>query len=74
MLADQSNGARLRAFDALFLDEADLRADGQAIESPAENGVAVKIDLATLRRFNESAIFPGEEFRHPAGLSARWSA
>ena len=66
MLPDQSNGARLRAFDALLLDKADLGADGQAIESSAENGVAVKIDLATLRRFNESTIFPGEEFRHSA--------
>jgi hypothetical protein len=65
-LADQADGARLRSFDALFLDEADLSADGQAVESAAENRVAVKIDFAAVGRFNEAAIFPSEEFRHPA--------
>ncbi len=62
MLPDQANGARLRAFDSLFLDEADLRADGQAVEPLAENGVAVKTDFTAFRRFNESTIFPAGNF------------
>ncbi len=53
-------------FSPCFLDEADLRADDQAVEGPVENGVAVKVDFTTVRRFDESAIFPGEEFRHAA--------
>ena len=66
MLADQANDARLRAFVTLFFDEADFRPDDQAVEGPVENSVAMKIDFTAVQRFDESAIFAGEELCHPA--------
>ena len=60
--ADEVDGARLRAFVALFLDEDHFRADDQAVEGPVENGVAMKIDFTAVRRFDKSTIIASEEF------------
>ncbi len=49
MLADQANGAGLRALLALFLNETNLGADAQAIKGPIEDSVAVKIDFCLTR-------------------------
>ena len=55
------------AFLVSFLfDETDFGAYRQAIESAVENGVAVKIDLASVRRLDEAAVLPGQELCHPA--------
>jgi len=66
VFADEADRARLRAFVALFLDEDHFRADDQAVEGPVENGVAMKIDFAAVRRFDESTILASEEFYHTA--------
>jgi hypothetical protein len=66
MFSDQANRARLWTPHDLLLDEADLRADGQAVEGSVQHGVAVKENLAPVRRFDETAILPREEFRDPA--------
>ena len=62
--ADEVDGARLRAFVALFLDEDHFRADDQAVEGPVENGVAMKIDFTAVRRFDKSTIIASEELSH----------
>ena len=56
MLADQANGARLRALLAVLLDEADFRTDAQAGEAAVEHSIAMKIDFAAVRRLDEAAI------------------
>ncbi len=66
VFADEADGARLRAFVALFLDEDHFRADDQAVEGPVENGVAMKIDFTAVRRFDESTFLASEEFCHTA--------
>ena len=66
MLADEADGARLRAFVALLLDEDHFRADDQAVEGPVENSVVMKIDFTAVRRFDEAAILASEELGHTA--------
>ncbi|VTZ25097.1 hypothetical protein MPC1_2060005 [Methylocella tundrae] len=71
MLANQTHRARLRAFLAFFLYEADFRAHPQLVESVVENGVAMKVDLAPIGRFDESGVFAREEPRHTAVIFHR---
>src|SRR5271165_1238618 len=66
VLPARANRARLRALLPLFLDKPDFGADPQAIEGPIEDGVAVKIDLSPVWRFDKTAILLGQEFGHPA--------
>ena len=58
---------RLRALFPRLLDEAHLRADAQAVERAFGDGVAVEIDLPSLRRFDEPVVPAGYEFRDAAG-------
>src|SRR5271166_4662225 len=64
--AQQPYHARLRALFARLLDEAHLRADAQAVEPAFGDGVAVEIDLPSLRRFDEPVVPAGYEFRDAA--------
>ncbi|HZZ62865.1 MAG TPA: hypothetical protein VFE63_17160 [Roseiarcus sp.] len=66
MLADEADRARLRALYALFLDEADFRADRQPAEGPIKHRIAVKIDFSTVRRFDEAALVAPEKLRDAA--------
>ena len=66
MLADEADRARLRTLHALFLDEADLRTDGQPVEGPIEHRIAMKIDFSTVCRFNEAALVATEKLRYSA--------
>src|SRR5271165_7325598 len=64
--AQQPYHARLRALFPRLLDEAHLRADAQAVERAFGDGVAVEIDLPSLRRFDEPVVPAGYEFRNAA--------
>jgi len=59
MLADDADGARLRPFLALLLDEADFRADFELVEIAIHDRVAVEIDFAAVGGFDEAAILAG---------------
>jgi len=58
-LADEPDCARLRAFCASLLGEAYFRTDNELVESSVKRRIAVEIDFAAIRRFDEAAIFAG---------------
>src|SRR6185295_15469151 len=62
-------GARLRALVAVLFREAHLRSDRQLVERLAEDAVAMKVDFATVARFEEPVAAVPEELRHD---SERW--
>ena len=65
MLADQANRARLCALCAFYLDETDFRAAPQSAVGPIEHRIAVKIDFATVGRFDEAALIRRQKLCHP---------
>jgi len=63
-LANHAHSSRLRAFVAFFLDKTNFRTDGQLVEISIDDGVTVKVDLTTVRSFDEAAVFAGRELRN----------
>jgi hypothetical protein len=52
-------------FAATYLDETDFRADPQSAVGPIEHRIAVKIDFATVGRFDEAALVRRQKLCHP---------
>jgi hypothetical protein len=56
MFSQQPHRACLGSFLAYFLCKGDLSSHFEAVEPPVQHAVAVKIDLASITRFNESEV------------------
>ena len=54
MPTENSDCASLRSFVAQFFRESDFRSDDQVFELVAQHAVGVKVNLAAIRRFDET--------------------
>ena len=66
-LANDRNGAGLRAFLSRLFHKSDLSAHSHSVESPVQYAVSVEIDLMAIRRFKKAISLVRKQLAH-AGM------